>query len=176
LNRVLRQIQTRNGISHIYLKIPRRLPTGDWQTVYRDMARLNWFSGIIMTEPVPASEIDAVKALFAYYRPTIEFGSMAEPTEHNNIDFFLVELDAGLERNKLRKQVRDTPNKTNNVFFLLKRISGTTDKQLTRAMKVLRNEGVANFGYDNDNYLENIPDIMKVVTEISGYTVVKRIK
>jgi len=176
LNRVLRQIQTRNGITHIYLKIPRRLPTGDWQTVYRDMVRLNWFSGIIMTEPAPTSEIDAVKALFAYYRPTIEFGSMAEPTEHNNIDFFLVELNANLDRNKLRKQVRDSLNKTNNAFFLLKRISGTTDKQLIRSMQILRHEGVANFGYDNDNYLENMPDIMKVVTEISGYTVVKRIK
>lgn len=176
LNRVLRQIQTRNGITHIYLKIPRRLPIGDWHTVYKDMARLNWFSGIIMTGPAPASEIDAVKALFAYYRPIIEFGSLAEPTEHNNIDFFLVELDADLERNKLRKHVRDTLNKTNNVFFLLKRISGTTDKQLIRAMQILRHEGGANFGYDNDNYLENVPDIMKVVTEISGYTVIKRIR
>jgi peptidoglycan/xylan/chitin deacetylase (PgdA/CDA1 family) len=174
LNRVLRRIQTRNGISRIYLKIPRHLPTENWQTVYKDLARLNWFSGIIMTEPAPASEIDVVKALFAYYKPTIQVGSMAEPTEQNNIDFFLVKLDADLARNKLRKQVRDALNKTNNVFFLLNRIPGTTDKQLIRAMQVLRHEGGANFGYDNDNYLENVPDIMKVVIEISGYARIRR--
>jgi peptidoglycan/xylan/chitin deacetylase (PgdA/CDA1 family) len=139
-----------------------------------EQERLNWFSGIIMTEPAPASEIDVVKALFAYYKPTIQVGSMAEPTEQNNIDFFLVKLDADLARNKLRKQVRDALNKTNNVFFLLNRIPGTTDKQLIRAMQVLRHEGGANFGYDNDNYLENVPDIMKVVIEISGYARIRR--
>lgn len=173
LNRVLRQIQTRNGVSHIYLKIPRRLPTGDWQTVYQDLARLNWFSGIIITEPVLASEIDAVRALFSYYKPTIELGSMDGPTVHNNADFLLVELDADLERDKLRKQVREALNKTKSVFFLLKQIPGTTDKQLMRAMQALRKEGGANFGYSNDNYLENVPDVMKVVTEISGHTAIK---
>lgn len=52
LNRVLHQILTRLRIQNIYLKLPASMPLQNIDDLYRDLARLNWFSGLVFEGPL----------------------------------------------------------------------------------------------------------------------------
>lgn len=67
LNRVLHQILTRLRIQHIYLRLPTSLPAKNVEDLYADLARLNWFSGVVLEAPSDPEAESRLRRVVSYF-------------------------------------------------------------------------------------------------------------
>lgn len=174
LNRVLHQITVRHGIRHRYLEIPARPPTR-WRELYTELARLNRFSGIVLTGEMDHETVRQLRSLFSRYHPNLKLGVAAPVADAAAVaaaDFVLLALDAALERGRLQglagQGLRDFRRP---VFFLLRRPNDLADERLVQAMRALRAAGARHYGYDNDDFLHDAPALLRVVGELHALTV-----
>lgn len=171
LNRVLHQITVRNGIRYRYLEIPARSGPR-WYELYTDLARLNRFNGIVLTGEVNETTLSPLRALFAHYQPRLRLGVTAPVTAATAAaaDFVFIPLDAALKTGQLERQARQgLKDFRRPVFFLLRRPNDLPDDRLVRAMRALRAAGARHYGYDNDDFLHDVPALRRVVGELHAH-------
>jgi peptidoglycan/xylan/chitin deacetylase (PgdA/CDA1 family) len=172
LNHVLLQLRRRGRIDQRYLRLPAPIDGVDVTRVYADMARLNRFSGVVLDgKLVPAERQHLVERL-RYHQPAVKVGVVGGDDAPPGADFLLVELEpAGAATLQSRAQALLVRNGT-PAYFLLQRAPTTEDAQLYDAMRALRAAGVRHYGYTNDDFLGDSPNLLRTVTELRAHTVV----
>lgn len=171
LNRVLHQVEARNEIMLAFLRAPLDLPVADLPAVYRELARLHRFRGVIFSGEASKARYADIEAILRFYRPAIKIGFAAGMREDETADFVVQRLDAGSEPGAIAQEVAAVSAKDRKAFFVLERSQDVSDAQLVAAMRALRHAGAAHYGYTNDEYRANRPDLMQVVRELNTHTV-----
>jgi peptidoglycan/xylan/chitin deacetylase (PgdA/CDA1 family) len=171
LNRVLHQLQRRGRIDHRYLRLPVPIDGVDVTRVYADLARLNRFSGVVLDGKLATAERQQLVERLRYHQPAVKVGVVGASEAAPGADFVLVELelaDAAALQSRAQSLMRiGTPT-----YILLQRAPRTEDARLFDAMRALRAAGVRHYGYTNDDFLGNSPNLLRTVTELRAHTVV----
>ncbi len=174
LNRVLHQVQTRARVAHLYLRLPARIEGADILRVYSDLARLHRFNGVVFEGKGEAPVLARAVERLRYHQPTLQVGVVAgDGSEDLAADFVLSEiaLPEQAERVSALAGARLAGGRT--TLFLLRRAAGGDDQVLRDAMRALRSAGAAHYGYSNDDFTGNVPDVLRVVRELRAHTVVR---
>lgn len=170
LNRVLHQIENRLEIELIFLMAPLNLPVDDPGAVYRELARLHRFRGVIFTGPAGHTE---TAALLRQHLPAIKTGCALPCTGGGEFDFVFQRLEVSAAPAAIARHVAETVASGKTAFFSIERPRGTTDEQLTAALRALRSAGAAHYGYSNDEFQQDRPALGRVVRELTAHTVVE---
>lgn len=152
LNRVLHQILTRLHIQRIYLRLPPSLTAADVNDLYTDLARLNWFSGVLFEAP-PAPEVESrIRHIVAYYHPIAKIGIVGPPPTDRQYDFNVVRLDAGLSRSDIEARAATLKHSRTEMLVVLGRGSKVDEREIAARLRLLRGLGVKHYGYGPDDY------------------------
>lgn len=168
LNRVLHQIETRLEIEHIYLVAPLDLPITDPASVYRELARLHRFRGVIFTGKGSRASIEA---LLRYHHPAVKIGCITGDCDGASTDFVFQRLEVPEEPRAYAQQVAEVLAMGKTAFFSVNRPHGMDDERLIAALRVLRTAGVVHYGYTNDEFQADRPALARVVRELTAHTV-----
>ena len=171
LNRVLHQIETRVEIEHIYLKVPLDLPVADLPAVYRELARLNRFQGILFTGDTGEAERARIEAVLRKYHPALKMGYAAGSRAGDAADFIFQTLDAAAEPRAIARRVSEIRASGKTAFFVLERPRGLDDENIAAVMRAVRDAGAVHYGYTNDEFQVDRPALKRVVKELALHTV-----
>lgn len=169
LNRVLHQIETRLEIEQIFLTAPLDLPVADSAAVYRELARLHRFQGVIFTG---SGNRAVIEALMRHHRPAISIGCAATACAESDADFGFHRLAAADELPALTRQAARILAAEKTVLFSLDRPRDMDDARFVAALRALRTGGAAHYGYTNDEFQADRPALARIVRELSAHTVV----
>ncbi|UCH53599.1 MAG: polysaccharide deacetylase family protein [Pseudomonadota bacterium] len=174
LSRLLHQITTRNRIFHLYLRLPTEIIGQDTLRVYSDLTRLNRFNGVIFDGAPDKNTVALVDAL-RYQQPALLVGWIGDAPRNLTLDFRLVELDTHLDGETLAARAhKELASARMPVHFMLSPVRRESEAALLAAMRVLRAAGVAHYGYGGDDFFSNVPDVMRVVTELRAHTIIDK--
>lgn len=169
LNRVLHQIETRLEIEQIFLTAPLNLPAADRVTVYRELARLHRFRGVIFTGTGSRAGFEA---LLRHHHPAIRIGCATTACADGAADFVFQRLAVTDESPALAQQVAQILAAEKPVLFSLDRPRDMDDARFAAALRALRTAGAAHYGYTNDEFQADRPALARIVRELSEHTVV----
>jgi hypothetical protein len=170
LNHALHQLQRRGRIERRLVRLPASIAGADVARVYADLARLNRFSDVVLDGRLAPAERRRLIERLRYYQPAVKVGAVGEGTAVPDVDFTVVEVepDAAALQTRAQSLLRSgTPT-----YFLLQRAPTTEDARLFDAMRVLRAAGVRHYGYLNDDFLGNSPELLRTVTELRAHTII----
>lgn len=171
LNRVLHQIEARVEIEHIFLKAPLDLPIGDRQAVYRELARLHRFRGVVFTGETGDAERANIVSVLRQHHPALKVGYANGSRAGSTADFVYQRLDAADEPDEIGRRVAEVCASGMQAFFVLDRTRAVEDGQLAAAMRAVRSAGAVHYGYSNDEYQTNRPALRRIVKEFAAHTV-----
>lgn len=171
LNRVLHQIRARVHVDHLYLRIPVLHATDSVGPVYRELARLNRFSGILIDGTVETSDAQALAKLFRHYNPSVKIGVAAGIPKLSDIDLVWSEISAGDADDAIEARAHSILTTNGRALFLLQRPAGLTDDKLVSAMQALRRAGARHYGFSNDEYAQDRPALARIVPELRAHVV-----
>jgi biofilm PGA synthesis lipoprotein PgaB len=158
LNRVLHLIRTKLPVKHIYLKFPEQLPFPKQKALYADLARLNWFNGVVFKGRLPDKKVFYnIVQTTRFYRPMLKVGYIGKAQSKAGFDFIVVPLDVDQDRAVIRKQVTKLKGIPQQTFIKLDRLKQTKDETLAGVIQLLKSSGIQNYGYGPDNYLTGLP-------------------
>ena len=171
LHRVLTQIVSRLGLTNVYLKLPARIPPGATSGLYRDLARINRFNGVIFAGDTQVSTLQTLREQFAYYQPGIRFFHSGKCDSMPLGDSCYLEVDPGTADAAIASRVRHAGQDGTPPLVVIRRNADTTEKRLIRIMAVLRDSAVRHYGYAPDDYVDNRPAVLKVVSALHAHTI-----
>lgn len=166
LNRVLHQILTRLRIQHIYLRLPARPPVADPDELYTDLARLNWFSGLVFDPSGEPAMESRARRIVAYYNPVMTFGIDGVAAPDRRYDFAIARLDSGLSRTDIDAGIRRLAHPPMRHLVILQRSDALDDRELAARLRLLRGLGVDDYGYSPDDYVTSRPVYHVVAPEM----------
>jgi peptidoglycan/xylan/chitin deacetylase (PgdA/CDA1 family) len=167
LNRVLHQILTRLRVQRIYLKLPESLPVASLDDLYTDLARLNWFSGVVFETPRDAGAEGRLRRLIRYYHPIVKFGVEGQAPV-SGYDFTIVRLDPGSSPERIDALARDIKRLPRETLVVLGRKPDEDGGELAARLRRLRGSGIEDFGYGPDDYAAGLPATNPVVPEMAA--------
>lgn len=167
LNRTLHQILKRLQIRQIYLRLPATLAVADPGELYADLARLNWFSGVIFESLPGRQHQDQIRHTITYYRPGTRFGAEGMPSAGHRYDFSVVRLDSGLSRTDIEARAAEIHHAPSDVLVLVGRQPGEDGRELAMQLRRLRGLGIRHFGYGLDDYVDSMPVPYTVASEMN---------
>lgn len=165
LNRILSQMRDRVGIRFQYLKLPKDLSNVDTKQLYRDLARLNRFDGVLVDPNIDAEELRNVKRLFSHFHPNLRYGTYGIPASKLAIDYAVVTIADSVSSQMLRRKIGKLHGLAANIFIAIERKNKSDDKILVKALRVLRSSGVKHYGYSLDDYSIGKPNPIVVAEE-----------
>ncbi len=168
LNRILHQILTRLRIQNIYLRLPASLPAKDVDDLYADLARLNWFSGVVFETPSDPEMESRLRRVLTYFNPVLKFGADNVSLPVRNYDFSLLRMDPGLSRSTMEAGIENSKKAAPRVLVLLDRSGNVDDHELAARLHMLRELGVNHYGYSPDDYVASKPAFQIVAPEMSA--------
>jgi peptidoglycan/xylan/chitin deacetylase (PgdA/CDA1 family) len=171
LNRVLHQIRARIRIERQFLMLPATLGTASARDVYTELARLNRFDGVMFTGDTTDAGIGQLSAIFRYYNPAIRVGVPFGSSVRSGADFYFKRFDTGLSGGVIERQTAAALQVSQPVYFILDRAERESDDELLRAMRALRAGGARHYGYSNDDFLGNVPKVLRIVPELQAFAV-----
>ncbi len=171
LNRILHQVRVRND-SRLYLKLPLTLKQGDPASVYRDLARLNRFHGVIFTGRYDKTRLRRLISVIRYYRPAVRFGLATTAKLPAGIDFRYRRQPVNIENRRFRELMRQVSKNPKPDFIVL-----TQYKQdpwlLAKRMRSLRSYGIRDFGFTDRISNQPLLDPADIATEIQQRSFIK---
>lgn len=168
LNRVLHQILTRLRIQHIYLRLPAGLSVADPDELYTDLARLNWFSGMVFDPSGEAVAESRVRRTAAYYNPVMKFGIDGTAAPDRRYDFAIARLDSGLSRAAINADIPRLIHSPARHLVILERSDTLDDRELAARLRILRGLGISDYGYSPDDYVASRPAYHVVAPEMKA--------
>jgi len=171
LNRVLHQIRARLHVDHLYLRLPVLPDAKTRSAVYRELARLNRFSGIMVEGTPPIAEASALVALFRRYNPTVQIGFSVDALQPAGADFVWTEFAATDPAAIIEKRATAVLAGGGRVLFVLQRPSELVDAQLVAAMQALRRAGALHYGYSNDEFIGDRPALTSISRELNAHVI-----
>lgn len=167
LNRVLKQISDRTDVRYLYIKIPSTLAVSEHQLMYRDLARLNRFNGVVVDKNIKHKELKLIKKVFDYFYPGMRYGVYGMPASIEGFDYAVLSIAANSSIGSIRNKVSQFNGLAINVFVKVDRNKSVADKVLVKALRVLRSAGVKDYGYSLDNYDTGTPNPIVVAKELA---------
>jgi peptidoglycan/xylan/chitin deacetylase (PgdA/CDA1 family) len=167
LNRVLHQIRSRLRVDHVFLRFGEPRDAGDVADVYRELSRLNRFSGVLFETVATTDRVD----LLRHYNPMAQVvfpAHLASVRESRLWD----EIRADDHEDAIEKRIRKVLAADRNALFVLRRPRDLADDRLIAAMQALRRAGARHYGYDNDEFSRNRPELAKIGPELHAYVAV----
>ena len=166
LNRTLHLIKSKLPVRFIYLKLPDDLELDDADAFFTQLARLNWFNGIVFSDVPEQNEFVQIKENIKRYHPGMKYGSLL-PINNNSSDSIIAN-DFIIYRINPEKFAASAPaintQQDNNIdtsFFLLEQQNKDNSALIRNTMIKLRKTGVKHYGYGPFNYYsENTDDII----------------
>jgi len=167
LNRTLHLIKAKLPVNQIYLKLLKLsgdLYLDDADAFYTQLARLNWFNGIVFTDKPSEKELKRIKTITSRYHQKMKFGLLGKYGDnslydHRLYDFIMYSIDEKSWNNKLENIQAMLNGKPNKTYFLLDRTQKDDSEFLTESMKTLRKAGVKHYGFNPfDYYMDNPVD------------------
>jgi biofilm PGA synthesis lipoprotein PgaB len=174
LNRVLHQILTRLRIQHIYLKLPAGMTVADPDELYTDLARLNWFSGVVFDPSGDAVAESRVRRIVAYYKPVMRFGIDGAAAPDRRYDFAITRLDSGLSRAEINAGIAHMKPSPARNLVILERSDTVEARELAARLRILRGLGVGDYGYSPDDYVASRPAYHVVAPELGAQSPERR--
>lgn len=172
LNRVLHQIQARVHVNHVYLRIPvLRRPDIVWPA-YRELARLNRFSGVLIDGAMESADAPALATLFRYHNPSAKIGMAAGVSGFTGMDLAWAEFSTTDTDDVIEARALTILAANSRALFLLQRPPGLADDKLVSAMQALRRAGARHYGYSNDDYAHDRPALARIGPELRAHVIV----
>lgn len=168
LSDVTQRLLSRAGIRHIYLRLSANVD----DDAIRDLARLNWFTGVAIDNRPTAADLARIGLLVRYYKPDARLGVVDSAIAH--ADFTLTSLSAEQAERALVPQVQAALAAHPRALLLLRRGSQTPDDMLRRAMLALRSAGAAHYGYGPDDFESDAPAVLRIVNALHEHTITRR--
>lgn len=167
LSHVGYELENGAGLQHLYLSVP----AGANRAALRDLARLNWFTGVAFEGAVEPAWFGRVVELFRHYKPALEIGMRAQQADARlRLDFVLVDLPVAAPLAPIAYAMLST---TPRPFFLFDRIPQSGVALVKTAMGALRASGAAHYGYGPDDYLHDQPPARVIVRSLTEHTMVR---
>ena len=166
LNRTLHLIRTKLPVPFIYLKLPDDLELDDADAFYTQLARLNWFNGIVFTDIPEQNDFVQIKENIKRYHPSMKYGSLSPINNNRNDnfvanDFVVYKVDPESFDDSAPAINTEQYGNFDKTFFLLEQKNKNTSALVRNTMVKLRNTGVKHYGYGPFNYYsENTDDII----------------
>lgn len=173
LNRVMHQIKSRNErIEYVFLRLPGDIAIRDRVGMYRELARLHRFQGVVFVSGGEGGKENAdIEAIFRESYPGVKIIYASTQAGPASGDYRLIELDAQMDRSTLARGVKAAAGAGPNSLFLLKR-SNQSSERLVSALRSLRAAGAVHYGYTNDEMEENNwPALRQLARELTAHTV-----
>jgi hypothetical protein len=170
LSHVLHQLQRRGRIEHRLVRLPASIKGVDVARLYTDLVRLNRFSGVVLDGELAPAEQQRLVARLRYHQPAAKVGVVGDAARGPDVDFVVAETEPSAVAVQTRAPALLRSGAP--AYFLLQRASATEDTRLFDAMRALRAAGARHYGYTNDGFLDNSPDLMRTVTELRAHTIV----
>lgn len=171
LSNVMHQIRTRIPLKYLYLTIPANIKVRNSEELYRDLARLHYFNGIIF-EDEARNRINEkkIKKVIKYYRQRVKFGLREE--NDSEFDFALFYVDSKQKQKIFFKYINNNKIASGKVIAIAKKAPSMQDNSLLELLKKFRGNGLIHYGYYMDEYIAGEQDKENIVTELSKLTVV----
>lgn len=167
LSQIAYELSEDAGLERLILRIPATMKP----RVYMDLARLNWFTGVMIEAGGSAAERERVSAFFRRFNPGLRIGTVGEaPPTDGAVDFRLVELGADMSQTALVTRAKKALQESAHPFFLIDRTATTSLATLRSMMETLRSVGAAHYGYGPDDYLHNRPAFLRIARPLAEYT------
>lgn len=167
LNEITYQILRRAGLKGVYLRVPLRQNS---EAMYRDLARLNWFNGIVLDGAADRESLERVTAIFRHYKPALRVGTRPELVR-SRADFVFVDAQAKEGDRLLARHVSELLKDHPQALIMLRRTPETSEGALRSAMQTLRAAGALHYGYGPDDFARNVPDLMHIVRPLTEHTI-----
>ena len=168
LNRVLHPILHRLRIQHIYLSLPANPPVGNPDDLYTDLARMNWFSGVVFDRSADSVGEDRVRRIVSYYNPVMKFGIDGMAGPGRRYDFSITRLDAGASRADMKAAVREMKQTSTRNLVIMENADTVDNRELAARLRILRGLGIDDYGYSPDDYVTSRPSYHVVAPEMSA--------
>lgn len=171
LSQVAFQLTERAGVRDLILRVPAGLDA----RAYADLARLNWFTGIVIEGAADLDEFARIAALFRRVKPALKVGAAAGASPPDApASFLLVDIAAGAPPPKLAQRVAAARSLSARPLFLLRRETTTSTDALRAALTSLRAAGAIHYGYGPDDFAHNVPEFLRVVRPLAEYAIPPR--
>jgi biofilm PGA synthesis lipoprotein PgaB len=145
LDRVTQQILTRLRFQHIYLELPPALPGVDAARLYTELARLNWFNGVVFEAPPDPEAAARIRDIVRYYHPGAVIGLDGAPADQA-YDFGVLRLPVTLADGEAAARVRAGAAASATTLVLLEGRPGE-GREMAAKLALLRRLGVRDYGY-----------------------------
>jgi biofilm PGA synthesis lipoprotein PgaB len=146
LNRVTHQLHNYSDIRHVYLRLPESIVEQKPDEFYTDLARLNWFNGIVF-DGQEASEIGKIKKIVNYFHPKSSFGYYGEPDNAKDYDFVILPVEGSGYSERLRKDILNAKGLPTKLFIHVK-VPQDELSTVPHIEETIRSLGIKNYGID----------------------------
>ena len=167
LNQIAYQLANAAGLEDLYLSVPAAVDP----EVLADLARLNWFTGVVLEGTSGSEVFERASAVVRRYKPAAKIGVRGRAEFVGKRPDFVLS-DIGADSPAFARDLEEAVQGEVPSLVRLGRTVGTSFESLRRAMALLRASGVAHYGYGLDDYLENRPAPLRIVRPLTEHTVV----
>jgi biofilm PGA synthesis N-glycosyltransferase PgaC len=174
LDRILQQMRNRLRLFGVYVRIPANLHVANPERFYRDLARLNNFSGLLFEEPGEPQQLAAIKRTVRRYRPKAEFGYYGTPKHPDFYDFIVLKKTDATAISDIRRSVGRYRTDSRRVYVSLVTDGPRDPSRVAHTMFKLREAGIENYGYRDPEIIDTQRMRPEVVTEMAVTTPPKR--
>jgi len=173
LNRILNQLRSRLHLDHLYLRIPQGAMDRAPRQLAEELGRLNRFSGIVVADAQTPS-MQAFILSLRYHEPGLRVAVSQGNAVKTNGEFLFREIPAGWEPDVVEREVSKWLKVDDKAWFLARRGDGA-DGQLRDALVALRRAGALHFGYGPDDFGNERPRAIDIVSALLAHTVVSHV-
>lgn len=146
LNRVTHQLHNRSDIRHVYLRLPDEITSKKPDEFFTDLARLNWFNGVIFDEQA-SRNVSKIKKIVNYFHPKSKFGHYGKPDNSKDYDFVILPVESSRSNERLRKEILEAKGLPTKLFFHVK-VPQEDLSTIPKIEETIRSLGVEHFGIE----------------------------
>lgn len=168
LSQIAFQLTERAEILDLIVRVPADIDP----KVCRDLARLNWFSGVVVEGDPKSTDFQRTTKILRRFKPALKLGTTEASIDGNtSVDFRLIELPAKLGYAEIEERVKAALKSGPRALFKLDRSHSVSIESLSATMTGLREAGAMHYGYGPDGFLNNDPEFLRIVRPLSEYTI-----
>ncbi|WP_455202715.1 polysaccharide deacetylase family protein [Kaarinaea lacus] len=146
LNRVTHQLHNGSDIRHVYLRLPEDITENKPDEFYTDLARLNWFNGVIF-DGQASSRVSKIKKIVNYFHPKSKFGHYGKIDDIRNYDFIILPVESSHSNEQLRKEILNAKGLPTKLFIHVK-VPQEDMSTVPKIEETIRSLGVEHYGID----------------------------
>jgi len=148
LNRITHQLHNHADIRHVYLRLPDDIDAKKSDEFYTDLARLNWFNGVVF-DGQASRNIGKIKKIVTYFHPKTKFGYYGEIDNTKDYDFIILPVEGSQSNEQLRKKILKAKGLPTKLFLQVK-VPQDEASTLPKIEETIRSLGVEHYGIDTD--------------------------